>query len=198
LYGVSVVDALFTKYSEATIAVYYDVVCKLVTHMKRHRRAPHIPPLRNIPVLHAFAHGKVCQLMYSPKMTMGTGTFDGEVIERVWSELEINVVGTQRTSLENRLDTITLMADYHAITKNRQFQRNMRKQIQLLISRLVAYKLEMAGENVDKLSYKSTLVTNMKNRCDKLAHVNCANVVPQLQSRAIKSMEYNDGCRNSI
>ena len=55
--------------------LYYDIMCKLDKHLSKHRSERRLPDLGFIPMLHAMAYGRHCQLMYGPKMVMGTGSF---------------------------------------------------------------------------------------------------------------------------
>ena len=181
LYAVTVFDEIVAKYGNSTFCLYYDIICKLNVHLLRHRPQGPSPNIQNLPLLHAFVHGKMCQLMYSPKMTMGTGHFDGEVIERVWSELETNVVGTQRTTLENRLDAITLMADYHAMVKNRSFLSNLEKNMTSLILRIVKFKLSIEDESLSTMTYQDTVSINMRNRYNSATNINKESTKPLLE-----------------
>jgi hypothetical protein len=167
LYGMTILDQLHEKYPRSTICLYYDIICKLVVHLKKHRPNGIMPQIPNLPVLHAYTHGKNCQLLYSPKAAMGSGNCDGEVIERVWAELEVNVVGTQRATLEARQDTITLLAEYHSLSKRLKFLRNLGTSIKISVDHIVAYLKE---ERLHLQSYKDTIILNMKHRGEKLAN----------------------------
>ena len=44
-----------------------------------------------IPIFHVAGHNTACQYLYSPKCVDGTGTLDGEAIERFWKNLNMLV-----------------------------------------------------------------------------------------------------------
>ncbi|KAJ3250228.1 hypothetical protein HDU77_006868 [Chytriomyces hyalinus] len=97
-----------------------------------------------MPVLHAYAHGKACQLQYSGKLIMGGGTFDGEVIERYWAYISNHIGRTQRQTIENRADAIFLMVEHAAVDKNKLFCKSVEKWCKAALDEIIAIKLDAA------------------------------------------------------
>jgi hypothetical protein len=122
--------------------LFYDISCKLKRHLEIHRPNRRNPDLYFIPVLHSYSHGEPCRLAHSPRVSLGVGSMDGEVIERVWSELEVNVAATQRQTMENRLDSISLLAEYQAVQNSTNFiyrlARAFEKTVALAVSRCMS------------------------------------------------------------
>ncbi|KAJ3233624.1 hypothetical protein HDU78_006341 [Chytriomyces hyalinus] len=97
-----------------------------------------------MPILHAYAHGKACQLQYSGKLIMGAGTFDGEVIERFWAYISNHIGRTQRQTIKNRADSIFLMVEHAAVDKNKLFCASIKTWCKSALDEITAIKLEAA------------------------------------------------------
>ncbi|KDO33211.1 hypothetical protein SPRG_19390 [Saprolegnia parasitica CBS 223.65] len=97
-YATTVVDDLAKRYKGSKLCISYDIACKLVAHVAKHRKkAPDTvqPDIAVLPALHAYAH-------------------NGEAIERIWSDGQANVSDTSRMRPENRRDTLALLFEYQA------------------------------------------------------------------------------------
>ncbi|KAJ3222235.1 hypothetical protein HDU78_011810 [Chytriomyces hyalinus] len=96
-----------------------------------------------MPVFHAYAHGKACQLQYSGKLVMGAGTFDSEVIERYWAYISNHIGRTQQQTIENRADAIFLMVENAAVNKNKPFCKSIEKWCKSALDKIMAIKLDV-------------------------------------------------------
>ncbi|KAJ3244707.1 hypothetical protein HDU78_010615 [Chytriomyces hyalinus] len=137
------------KYPSSPIISFYDIMCKADTHYNTHQlrfnTANISPPYIGLmPVLHAYAHGKACQLQYSGKLIMGGGTFDGEVIERYWAYISNHIGCTQWQTIENRADAIFLMVKHAAVDKNKLFCKSVEKWCKSALDKIIAIKLDAA------------------------------------------------------
>ncbi|KAJ3387444.1 hypothetical protein HDU80_000157 [Chytriomyces hyalinus] len=145
----SVLKHLQDKYPSSQILNFYDIMCKADAHYDIHWQrlnALNISPtyIGLMPVLHAYAHGKACQVKFSGKLVMGAGTFDGEVIERFWAYISNHIGRTQRQTIENRADAIFLMVEHAAADKNKVFCKSIEQWCKAAMDEIVAIKLEAA------------------------------------------------------
>ncbi|KAI8823806.1 hypothetical protein BJ741DRAFT_75715 [Chytriomyces cf. hyalinus JEL632] len=137
------------KYPGSPMISFYDIMCKADTHYNVHQLRLNaenvsLPYIGLMPILHAYAHGKACQLRYSGKLIMGAGTFDGEVIEQYWAYISNHIGRTQRQTIENRADAIFLMVEQAAADKSKLFCKSIEKWCRSALDEIAAIKLEAA------------------------------------------------------
>ena len=95
------------------IVLFYDVVCKYsVSLLDRFRASPELnmPKFKElnfgVGVWHIYAHINRCFPRFSPNFIKGVGVVDGEILETLWSNLNL-ISGSCRTmSLANRAETL--------------------------------------------------------------------------------------------
>ncbi|KAJ3222507.1 hypothetical protein HDU81_009861 [Chytriomyces hyalinus] len=145
----SVLKHLQGKYPSSQILNFYDIMCKADAHYDIHQQRfieANIFPayIGFMPVLHAYAHGKDCQVKFSGNLVMGAGTFDGEVIERFWAYISNHIGHTQRQTIENRADAIFLMVEHAAVDKNKQFCESIKQWCKAAMNEIATMKIEAA------------------------------------------------------
>ncbi|KAI8827315.1 hypothetical protein BJ741DRAFT_654381 [Chytriomyces cf. hyalinus JEL632] len=160
------------KHPPSPIISFYDIMCKADTHYKTHQprfSAANISPpyIGLMPILHAYAHGKACQLQYSGKLIMGAGTFDGEVIERYWAYIANHIGRTQRQTIENRADAIFLMVEHAAVDKNKLFCKSIEKWCKSALDKITAIKLDVLEASDGSFAIKPYRQIVQANRASK-------------------------------
>ncbi|ORY27725.1 hypothetical protein BCR33DRAFT_793714 [Rhizoclosmatium globosum] len=100
-FAVTVLCHLIKTYPGAKIIFFYNIVCKLLSHLNAHGVEIR-PYLALVPILHIPVHGSCFQVAVGPKLSLGSGTIDGEVIERLWSDLEYHAGYLKRMTWENQ------------------------------------------------------------------------------------------------
>ncbi|KAJ3283853.1 hypothetical protein HDU79_008730 [Rhizoclosmatium sp. JEL0117] len=166
-YCLAVLNYLKTRYPGAKIILFYDIVCKLLAHLKS-QGVDTRPYLALVPMLHAPVHGSICQVAFSPKLALGSGLFDGEVIEQEWAELQHHVVPTITESKENDADSIFLMVENGAVARNKVFLPNVRKHIDKILEKLQDFMTTVKNlEYGDFKSYSATVKSNYDIRNSK-------------------------------
>lgn len=160
------------------MTVFYDIACKLKRHLQVHRPMRRMPDAYFIPILHSYAHDESCLVEYNPRVALGAGTVDGEVVERVWSELEINAGSTQRETLENRIDSVSLIAEYHAAENATHFVRVLTESL----AQSLAASRDLLLISPEPLSYEEARTSNQLWRDLKLASTNTTDTSCQADS----------------
>ncbi|KAJ3377016.1 hypothetical protein HDU80_003526, partial [Chytriomyces hyalinus] len=165
----SVLKHLQEKYPCSQILNFYDIMCKADTHYDIHQQRlnmVNISPtyIGLMPALHAYAHGKDCQVKFSGKLVMGAGTFDGEVIERFWVYISNHIGHTQRQTLENRADAIFLMVEHATVDKNKLFCKSIEQWCKAAMDDIAAIKLEAAEAAVGSFYLKPYCDVVQENR----------------------------------
>ncbi|ORY46317.1 hypothetical protein BCR33DRAFT_764709 [Rhizoclosmatium globosum] len=136
----------------------------LLTHMKA-QGVKFQPYLALVPMLHVLVHGSGCQVALGPKVSLGSGTFDGEVIERLWAEIESHAGPLQIMTFENRLDSIFLMVEFNTVAKNKAFLSVIEKSIETALLRIASVKSTLESfESVEIKSYSITVQENIQTR----------------------------------
>ncbi|TPX78723.1 hypothetical protein CcCBS67573_g00104 [Chytriomyces confervae] len=77
LYCDTVIQQLREQYPNRELALSYDVICKEVAHLQQpYMQQTNIetPYIAVLPVMHAQAHSKECQVKFSPRIIAGLGT----------------------------------------------------------------------------------------------------------------------------
>ncbi|KAK7027809.1 CxC2 domain-containing protein [Favolaschia claudopus] len=109
------------------LAISYDIACQWrVKFPQRMKEMPErlkldlakITLLFALPVWHAAAHERSCQVQNSLSYTVGVGRTDGEGVERVWSRLNPLAWATREKGRGARADTIEDEVDYLNFEKN--------------------------------------------------------------------------------
>ncbi|KAJ3019127.1 UNVERIFIED_CONTAM: hypothetical protein HDU68_010814 [Siphonaria sp. JEL0065] len=155
---------LVSTYPGAKIIFFYDIVCKLLAHMKA--QGLNIQPyLAMVPMLHIPVHGSICQVAYGPKLSLGSGSLDGENIERTWADLEYHVAPTINQTFENREDSISLILENNATTKNKVFIPFVTKSIENAFTGIATVMTTLASFGGGELkSYLDTVKENIQTR----------------------------------
>ncbi|KAJ3031981.1 UNVERIFIED_CONTAM: hypothetical protein HDU68_009082 [Siphonaria sp. JEL0065] len=117
-------------------------------------------------ISHGFFPGSAqAPMAYGPKLALGSGTYDGETIERLWSLMEYQAGATQRETLENRLDSIFLIAESIAVFKNRSFIPNFLKAVKKVFCQIRGLKSSLEFFECSEItSYSETVEENLKIR----------------------------------
>ncbi|KAK6967162.1 CxC2 domain-containing protein [Favolaschia claudopus] len=109
------------------LAISYDIACQWrIKFPQRLREMPErlrldlasITLLFALPVWHAAAHERNCQVQNSLSYTVGVGRTDGEGVERVWSRLNPLGWATREKGKGGRADAIEDEIDYLNFEKN--------------------------------------------------------------------------------
>ncbi|KAK6971667.1 CxC2 domain-containing protein [Favolaschia claudopus] len=109
------------------LAISYDIACQWrVKFPERLKEMPErlrldlakITVLFALPVWHAAAHERSCQVQNSLSYTAGVGRTDGEGVERVWSRLNGLAWSTREKGRGSRADTIEDEVDFLNFEKN--------------------------------------------------------------------------------
>ena len=116
-----------------------------------------------MPMLHAYAHEKICQLLFGPKLLLGAGQEDGEVIERVWKNCTNSSLSTQRETFENREDSLSLMVEALAQTKLCDFITIISKKLKNIWKEINLVRKSVADDYKFK-TYEDVVSSNIKVR----------------------------------
>ncbi|KAJ3082003.1 hypothetical protein HDU99_003919 [Rhizoclosmatium hyalinum] len=163
-FAVTVLRHLIKTYPGAKIIFFYDIVCKLLSHLNVHGVEIR-PYLALVPMLHIPVHGSRCQVAVGPKLSLGSGTLDGEVIERLWSDLEYHAGYLQRMTWENRSDRLFLVVEYFSVAKNKTFLLSMEKAIRVVLARIDGIRSTLLSMESEPLkSYAETVANNYQIR----------------------------------
>lgn len=109
------------------LAISYDIACQWQIHflsrmatMPEHMRMDvyQTTVLYGLPVWHAAAHERSCQVQNSLNYMKGAARTDGEGIERVWSVLNPLSWATKEMAGGAQADAIEDKIDRHNFTKN--------------------------------------------------------------------------------
>jgi hypothetical protein len=109
------------------LAISYDIACQWQIHlpermeaMPEHMRLDlaMITILFALPVWHAAAHERSCQVQNSLSYLVGVGRTDGEGIERTWSHFNPLAWATKEMRLGAHHDTMEDKIDHHNFEKN--------------------------------------------------------------------------------
>ncbi|KAJ7065916.1 hypothetical protein B0H15DRAFT_926024 [Mycena belliarum] len=109
------------------LAISYDIVCQWQIHfqtrmtaMPEHMRldVTKTKLIYGLPVWHAAAHERSCQVQNSLSYLEGVGRTDGEGIERTWSILNPLSWATKEMAPGARADAIDDKVDHHNFVKN--------------------------------------------------------------------------------
>ncbi|TPX57359.1 hypothetical protein CcCBS67573_g09264 [Chytriomyces confervae] len=112
LYCDTVIEMLREQYPNRELALSYDVMCKEVAHLQQpYMRQTKIEMLyiTVLPVMHAQAHSKECQVKFSPRIIAGLGT---KLDEGNW-ELDISLIAEDYncSKLQSALKIISYKLD---------------------------------------------------------------------------------------
>jgi hypothetical protein len=115
-----------------TIAISYDIVCQWKININERidklparltEQPPEVPPLAKrlrfgLPVWHAAAHERDCQVTNSLRYQHGMENTDGEGMERGWSRVNGQSSSTKEMGPGNRHDTLDDHFGYHNWQRN--------------------------------------------------------------------------------
>ncbi|KAJ3241143.1 hypothetical protein HDU77_011048, partial [Chytriomyces hyalinus] len=136
LYCDTVIEMICEQYPNRELALSYDVMCKEVAHLQQpymHQTKIEMPYIAVLPVMHAQAHSKECQVKFSPRIIAGLGTkLDGEGVERENSRLAKSIGLTVGETEGNRELDISLIAEDYNCSKLRSALK------------IISYKLDLA------------------------------------------------------
>lgn len=89
--------------------VMYDIMCQYGVHLKaRFEASPYLNMpkdlklLKGIGLFHVHGHQDLCFSRYAPNFIMGAGQVDGEIIETLWSSLNMISHSTRNMSIAHR------------------------------------------------------------------------------------------------
>ncbi|TPX72451.1 hypothetical protein CcCBS67573_g05873 [Chytriomyces confervae] len=135
LYCDTVIQMIRQQYPDRELVLSYDVICKEVAHLQQpymlqtNIKTPYIAAL---PVMHAQAHSKECQVKYSPRIIAGLGTIlDGEGVEQENSRLAKSIGLTVGETEGNRELDISLIAEDYNCSKLRSALKIISRKLDL-------------------------------------------------------------------
>jgi len=100
-YAIALIQHIFSLLpSNATVVALYDVGCVLDRSLHQYNILPE-PIVARLAfctsAMHAYGHQWACQLVYNPRIQVGTGLTDGEGVERLWSRMR-KLIALERSS----------------------------------------------------------------------------------------------------
>ncbi|KAJ3295793.1 hypothetical protein HDU79_008320, partial [Rhizoclosmatium sp. JEL0117] len=142
--------------------LFYDIICREDVHREAHSlNSKYSLELGHLPVLHAFCHGLLCQLLYSSVSGMGSGTFGGETHERGWSTIIKFLGPTMYEAFGHRRDSLLVIFEARNVDRRETLLPSLAKQLESLL-------IEISSNRLPSRSYRDTLVSNFDDRKKRL------------------------------
>ncbi|KAI8828337.1 hypothetical protein BJ741DRAFT_653659 [Chytriomyces cf. hyalinus JEL632] len=178
LYCDTVIQMVRKQYPNRELILSYDVICKEIAHLQQPymlRTKVEMPYIAVLPVMHAQAHSKECQIKFSPRIIAGLGTkLDGEGVERENSRLAKSIGLTVGETEGNRELDISLIAEDYNRSKLRSALKIISRKLDLAYMDLASIEAAIGiPSDLNRGSYRrfidenNTWRTNlMKDRCN--------------------------------
>ena len=114
------------------VMLYYDIVCQYWVHLND--RIGHLLPNgleidRAIGLFHVHAHKEECFYRFASSFIPGSGIVAGEILESLWSRLNLIATATRTATLAHRAEVI----DDHASDSNHKKALDMGNSVFYLI-----------------------------------------------------------------
>ncbi|XP_062616844.1 uncharacterized protein LOC134278551, partial [Saccostrea cucullata] len=107
-YAIFLLEMFKEQHSGKSVHISYDIACILKKHLEKTGNKELLQSFTfSVPVFHSYGHTASCQMIMSPRQTLGNGLTDGEGIERLWSYLGHFSCITKEMTPENRTDLLT-------------------------------------------------------------------------------------------
>ncbi|KAJ3223155.1 hypothetical protein HDU78_011409 [Chytriomyces hyalinus] len=172
---------LHAQYPNCELALSYDVICKEVAHLQQlymQQTKIEMPYIAVLPVMHAQAHSKECQVKFSQRIIAGLGTkLDGEGVERENSRLAKSIGMTVGETEGNQVLDISLIAEDYNCSKLRSALKIISRKLDLAYADLASIEAAIGvPSDLNRGSYRrfidenNTWRTNlMKDHCNHSA-----------------------------
>lgn len=110
-YSCAMVKMIRNEISDRRFVVSYDIICKLINHVRPLVDASFVPEM------HAYSHNGACQSKFNPKNLFGIGFEEGEDCERTWAHfVHIAAIASVMRS-ENREDFLSFAVEAYNKSK---------------------------------------------------------------------------------
>ncbi|KAJ3230490.1 hypothetical protein HDU78_008290 [Chytriomyces hyalinus] len=165
LYCDTVIQMLCEQYPNRELAFSYDMICKEVAHLQTpymQQTKIEMPYISVLPVMHAQAHSKECQVKFSPQIIAGLGTkLDGEGVERENARLAKSIGLTVGETEGNRELDISLIAEDYNCSKLRSALKIILRKLDLAYVDLASIKATMGQpSDLNTGSYRDFIEKN--------------------------------------
>ncbi|KAI8840099.1 hypothetical protein BJ741DRAFT_597931 [Chytriomyces cf. hyalinus JEL632] len=178
LYCDTVIQMIREQYPNRELALSYDVICKEVAHLQQPymlQTKIKMPYIAVLPVMHAQAHSKECQVKFSPRIIAGLGTkLDGEGVERENSRLAKSIGLTVGETEGNRELDISLIAEDYNCSKLRSALKIISHKLDLAYVDLASIEAAIGQpSDLNRGSYRDFIVENNAWRTNLMNDYRC-------------------------